>query len=57
MIEAELLVICLRAQTNGRPVLNARFRRRDADGGDRDGRAPKKPANNRGDWSAAYFPD
>jgi hypothetical protein len=38
----------LRTHQNGEEVLDGGFRRRDADGGDRDGHAPGEVANDRG---------
>jgi hypothetical protein len=44
----ESLAGCLRTHPKGGPVLDAGFRRRDADGCERDTRAPGKIANDRG---------
>ena len=41
--------MCLRTLAAGGPDLSERFRRRDANGCDRDGRAPQKVAD---DWGA-----
>ena len=45
----ESLAMCLRSHPKGELVLAGRFRRRDADGGGRDDRAPLKIANDWGD--------
>jgi hypothetical protein len=47
-LQPESSVMCLRSHPKGELVLAGRFRRRDADGGGRDDRAPLKIANDRG---------
>ena len=46
----ESLAIWLKTHQNGEAISDARFRRRDANGCDRDGRAPERVAN---DWRFA----